>query len=573
MANTSAQDKKVLDEVISAFDEARKDAYRKYKETVWYRCYANYRNILSVKIPRRSNLFIPVTFQTIETMVAREKSAMWSPKTLWKFAPRRSAASDPARKMSEYAKFDVQRIPHVYRKIEDFLRNLHIFGTSIFMTGWDYEEAEYRHKDDIFIKAIRDQFLLETISPRNFFPDPVARRLDQCRYVITRKLIDVEDAKDLANKLEWVKIKSKEIENYTQEYGASDDLGDLTQEIESNIGSNMAQVERQFVEVLEYWNQKEDRFIVVINRDKVVRNDPIPFKHKRFPFVVGIDIPDPEHFWGISTAEVISDLNMELNAIRNNRMDKYNFISNPMWKVKNGSLFDRKELTGRQGGIVRVKDTRDIEPLFQGQMLQSDYVEESNVKQDIQTTSSISDFSLGQPTGGGFNETATGISIISSNADARIIGKLEYLEQEVLVPLGLQWLALQQQFMKEEEVFYVTGEELTLSRDMAYHPYIVETLASTQMANKITRQNSIVQLAQLVTNNPSVDQKEWLKLVFETFGFDAGKLLVRQMGMQIPPELARLQGAQQADVNAGATSPNVLGTETGTNFITGERTG
>ena len=188
MANTSAQDKKVLDEVISAFDEARKDAYRKYKETEWYRCYANYRNILSVKIPRRSNLFIPATFQTIETMVAREKSAMWSPKTLWKFAPRRGAASDSARVMSEYAKFDVQRIPHIYRKIEDFLRNLHIFGTSIFMTGWDYEEAEYRHKDDIFIKAIRDQFLLETISPRNFFPDPVARRLDQCRYVITRKL-------------------------------------------------------------------------------------------------------------------------------------------------------------------------------------------------------------------------------------------------------------------------------------------------------------------------------------------------------------------------------------------------
>jgi hypothetical protein len=572
MAEVSSQEKKVLHEVVSSFDEARLDAYRKYKEAVWYRGYSNYRNILSVRIPRRSNLFIPATFQTVETMVAREKSAIWSPKTLWKFAPRRFAASKHANSMSEYAKFDVQRIPHIYRKIEDFLRNLHIFGTAIFKTGWDYEENEYKYKGSTFIKAVRDQFLLDTVSPRNFFPDPVARRLDQCRYVITRSLIDVEDAKDLVNKLEWVKIKSKDIENFTQEYGTSDDLGDLTQEIESNIGSNEAGIDRRFVEVLEYWNQKEDRFIVVVNRQKVVRNTPIPFSHKRFPFVVGIDIPDPEHFWGISTTEVISDLNTELNAIRNNRMDKYNFISNPMWKVKNGSLFDRKELTGRQGGVVRVKDVNDIQPLFQGQMLQSDYVEESNVKQDIQTTSSISDFSLGQPTGGGFNETATGISIISSNADARIIGKLEYLEQEVLIPLGLQWLSLQQQFMKEKEVFYVTGEELEITRDMAFHPYIVETLASTQMANKVTRQNSIVQLAQLVTNNPGVDQKEWLKLVFETFGFDAGKLLIKSLGMQIPPELTTLQGAQQPDVNAGATTPNILGTETGTNFITGERT-
>lgn len=572
MANVSAQDKRVLEEVIEAFDESRKDTYRKYKESVWYRCYANYRNILSTKIPRRSNLFIPATLQTIETMVAREKSSIWAPKTLWKFSPRRSAANDQAKVMSEYAKFDVKRIPHVYRKIEDFLRNLHIFGTSIFKTGWDYEDYEYVFKGKTFVKTLRDQFLLDTVSPRNFFPDPVARRLDQCRYVITRSIIDVEDAKDLVDKLEWVKIKSKDVENYTQEYGSSDDLGDLTQEIESNIGSTMGQVNRRFVEVLEYWNQKEDKFIVVLNREKVVRNTEIPFSHKRFPFVVGIDIPDPEHFWGISTTEVISDLNIELNAIRNNRMDKYNFISNPMWKVKNGSLFDRKELTGRQGGIVRVKDPNDIQPLFQGQMLQSDYVEESNVKQDIQTTSSISDFSLGQSSGGGFNETATGISIISSNADARIIGKLEYLEQEVLVPLGIQWLSLQQQFMKEEEVFYVTGEELTLTRNMAFHPYIVETVASTQMANKVTKQNSIIQLAQLVTNNPGVDQKEWLKLVFETFGFDAGSLLLKQLNVPLPQDGGSLQGAQQPAIG-DTTSPNTLGTETGTNFITGESTG
>ncbi len=564
----TGKNKEILDEVLDKFYTSRDDGFRQYKDEVWLRCYKNYRGKIDTPLPRRSNLFIPETYKTIETMVAREKSAIWGAGALFKFNARRFQDADAADVVSEFAKFDTSRIPNMYRKLEDFLRNLHIYGTSIMRTFWDYEHLEENVNGRVQLRPIRDQFNIDTITPRNFFPDPIAKRLDQCQYVITRTVVSMEDFEEQVARLEYVKMKKEEIEKLGNSYSVEGKTSTLETEITQNL-VGIGDERRQFVEILEYWSTKENRLVTIAGRQKVVRNTEIPFKHKQYPFVVGVDTPDPEHFWGISTAEMISDLNIELNAIRNNRMDKYNYISNPMWKVKNGSLLDRTELASRQGGIVRLRDVNDLQPLFTKDMNQADYVEENNVKQDIQTTSSISDYSLGSGSSS-FNETATGISIISSNADARIIGKVEYLEEEVLKPLGNQWLSLQQQFMKSEEFFYVTGVQYELTREMVYRNYSLETVASTKIANQQVRQNNVVQLAQLITTDPMVDHKEWLKYVFDTFGISAGKMIKDQA--DIPPELP---GSAQPPQGAPSqtTNPNPLGTETGTDFITGEPTG
>ena len=571
MAETG-KNKEVLDNVLNCFYASRDDNYRQYKEEAWLRCYNNYRSKLETIIPRRSNLFIPETFKTIETMVAREKSAIWGAGTLFKFSARRERDIQAADTVSEFAKYDISRIPNVYRKLEDFLRILHVYGTSIFRVFWDYDHVEEIVNGRTQINVTRDQFNIDTVSPRNFYPDPIAKRLDQCSYIVTRSMIDMEDFKIMVDRLEYIKMKKEEIEKLGQEYYFMDGERSSLEAILFNNMTSMSQnPDRKFVEILEFWDLKNDRFVVIAGREKIVRNTPIPFKHKRFPFVVGVDTPDPEHFWGISTAEVISDLNVELNAIRNNRMDKYNYIANPMWKVRQGSLFDRKELASRQGGIVRLKDVDDLQPLFVKGMEQSDYIEENNVKADIQTTSSISDYSMG--TGSkNMNETATGISIISSNADSRIIGKVEYLEEEVLKQLGHFWLSMQQQFMKAEEIFYVTGQEYALTRDMVFKNYLLEVVASTKIANRQVRQNNVVQLAQLVTNNPLIDQREWLKFVFETFGMSPGKMInpaLPPMALPSPESMQPPMGGQMP----GETVPNQLGTSTGFDYAKGQPTG
>ena len=84
---------------------------------------------------------------------------------------------------------------------------------------------------------------------------------------------------------------------------------------------------------------------------------------------------------------------------------------------------------------------------------------------------------------------------------------------------------------------------------------------------------SDVMTKDLVTADPDVNHKEWLRMVFETFGINPGKLINSGPSAQEQQQqLLNLQAPQQAPSPEG-TDPNVLGTETGTNFITRQPTG
>lgn len=555
------KEKEIVQMVSGAYKSSRDDKFRRYKEEVWNRCYKNWRGILDYTIPHKSNMFIPETFKTIETMVAREMSAIFNDSGIfYDFMPRKKSDAESSKTVSAFCNYDFSRIPHVYRKMRKWLTQLHVYGTSIIKVYWDFE---YNIDKSGYMNVNRDQFNFDVIPSRNFFIDPVANNLDEAKWVVTRSHMDLDTFKEMIDRLEFSKLKEDDI-NQIASSGST--LQYDWDEIDI-IDSLTVDPNRKFIEILEYWNKEKDRFIVVAGDKFVVRDTEIPFKHKRFPFVCVVDIPDPEHFWGISTSEIISDLQSEINAYRNNRMDKANFLMNPMFMVRQGSLLDRKELVSRPGGLVRLRNMDDLAPLPMGDMNQSDYIEEQNIKNDAQTASGITDYSLGSA-GGNFNETATGISILSSNADARIITKVQYIQEEGLKPLAYMWLSLQQQFGKKEEVFYVTGKEWTLDSQMLFNSYDIKAIASTQMVNKQVRQNQVMQLSQIVYNNPTVDQKEWMKVILESFGFNANRLLVD--APQTPAPQPGMQAAQQA--NPDQVQPNEIGTATGYDFIQGAPT-
>jgi hypothetical protein len=573
------KNKLICDKVVQAFNAARDDNFRQNKEDTWIKCLKSYYSKLPVVLPKRSNLFIPETFKTIETMVAREKSAVWNGGQLFRFNAR-SDDYDKAEILSAYAKYDINRIPHIYRKMEDFLRTMHIYGTAILKTYWDYEdyEDEVVDKNGKTIKVFkprRDNFNVDVISPRFFFPDPTAKTLQECKYIITRDIVDLETYREMVARSEYVKLSEEKLNSISQ---ASRDFSYLDRNVFTELDqkSSLTQdVDRRFVEIIEYWSEIENRKIVVAGGKEVVSDGPIPFHHKRYPFLVAVDTPDPEHFFGLSVAEMIYDLQQEENAWRNNRMDKANFMLNPQYKVKSTSTLNRNELKSTPGGFVRVRDMDDIQPLDKGRMEQSDYMEEQNIKNDIQTTSGINDFAMGQGSGN-YSETATGVSIISNNADAKMIARVEYIEHEVLKPMGKLWLSMQRQFMDRDEIFNVTGKRLELDKQWVFDDYDLETIASMKMMNRQTRQNTVMQLSQLMIQNPNVNQKEFLKYVLDIFEMPASKLLTPDMpGMDQQPQMNPLPKSLQGP---GQPNPNQaeqmgIAQTAGRDFVSGRSVG
>jgi hypothetical protein len=574
MPQRTEKENKTIQLVLDAFESSRRASYRQYKAEVWDKCYKAWRGYVEKYIPRKSNLFIPITQQTVETIVSREMTAIFNENgRIFQFEPRQASYQGNADILTEYVNYDFLRVPHVYRKFRKFLTQLHIYGTSILRVFWDYKEFRQPAVDENgkpFQKLIfdRDQFNFDVVPVRNFYIDPRADNLQDAKWVITRSIVDREIFKEQMKALEYRKLSMQEIDRISTarvrpEY--DDTFSDL-----DNLEAIALDSDRQFIEVIEYWSRQTDRFITIAGGEYVVRDEPIPFDHKQYPFIVCVDIPDPEHFWGLSTVEVIHDLQHELNSLRNNRMDKANFLLNPMFKVQQGEVLNRSELISRPGGIVRVRAMDGLSPMEMGDMSSSDYNEEQIIKGDIQTTTGISDFALGQ-TSPRYSETATGVSILSSNADSRIMTKIHYIQEEGLGPLGRQWLSLQKQFGKNSEIFRVTGKDVLFEKEMLTHPMDVRVLASTQMINKQVRQNQVMQLAQLVLNNPSVNQEEWLRLVFETFNFPVNKLLIGPQPTPPAPEaeaLQRFQGAQQPET-PGNTQPTEQGNLEGYDFVQG----
>lgn len=566
----SEKEKEIVNKVMASYESSKYDKFRRFKEEVWFKCLKSYKGILENTIQGKSNLFIPITFQQVETMTSRELSAIYDQDTLFSFIARKPQDEEDADILSKYAKFDINRIPNIYHKLNVFLRLMHIYGTSFIRTFWDFD---YVLNNRGMIEILKDQFNFHVIPCRHIFVDPTAKRLEEARFVIQRTFQDVDHFKKMVERLEYAKLSEEEVNKLkTMRISDTETFGfDEFSEVDT-IDGILYDKDRQFIEIVEYFSVCENRYIIVAGGKKVIRDGEIPFKHKNYPFLVAYDIPDPEHFWGISTCEAIYDLQAEVNAIRNNRMDKANFLLNPMFKVKRTALLDKKSLVSRQGGIIRVTDQDDIMPLNLGDMKQADYIEEENSKKDIQTTTGVTDYSLGT-SGRGYNETATGVSIITSNADARIISKVKYIEQEVLKPLGHIWLALQKQFMPNNVILTVTGKVAYLNKEIIYKDYELESIASTQLVNKTVRQQQIAQLAQLVTNNPIVNQAEWLKLIFEIYGFPAGKLINSQYAMPQQQLPGSVQPPQGANPNAFQQSNALLlGTAPGFDYVKGEGT-
>lgn len=570
------KEQQVIEKVRGAFRAARDDNFRQQKEEQWIKCLKSYYNKLPVVLPKRSNLFIPETWKTIETMVAREKSAIWNAGQLFKFNARETEV-EAADIMSAYARYDINRVPHVYRKVEDFLRMMHIYGTAIFKVFWDYEDYEYSYEDKEgntvrAFKSRRDNFNFEVISPRFFFPDPTAKTLQDAKYIITRDIIDTDQYMELVARNEYVKTSEDELMRISQkstEFSNLDRGTFSTLDIKSSLSMDN---DRRFIEILEYWSELENRRIIIAGGTKVVSDEEIPFDHKKYPFLVACDTPDPEHFWGMSVAEVIYDLQQEENAWRNNRMDKANFLMHPMYKVKATSTLNRNELQSRPGAFVRVRDMDDIQPLNKGNMEQSDYMEEQNIKNDIQTTSGINDFAMGNSSGS-FSETATGVSIISGNADSKMIARVEHIEYEVLRPMGYMWLSMQRQFMSQDEIFNVTGKRMELPRSWVYDDYDLETIASTKMVNKTTRQNAVMQLSQLMIQNPNVDQRALLEYILGVFEMPVNRLLAPKQPQMPNPTSMPMSVQAPGQPNPNQAEQMGIAQVSGTDFVKGERVG
>jgi hypothetical protein len=532
----AAQNEALAKDIVKKFTHSL--TWRQPFKEKWDRFYKMYRSHLDEKAyPWMSNLWIPYSFSTIETVAPR----MVANRPQIDIMPREEGDI-------EYAKIQEKLIDFQWEKMEmdellpDVVKQALIYGTSILKVYWKREEREVSKKvliddnnpdlgiiEDLDNRVVYDGPEVELVDMYDFFWDPRGTTIEDCRWVAHRMYRTIEHLEELQK--EGVYKNIKHLKGTTATFD-DDEKSERYSTLGVSIPTEMEHMEadKNLVELIEYWD--DENVVTVANRKYVIREEKNPYNHAMKPFVKVVDQSVPKEFLGIGELEPIETLQYELNDRRNQRMDNVTLTLNRMWKIKNGANVDENELVSDAGGVVHTDDMNGVDILAMPDVTASSYQEETLIKGDIQQTTGVSDFTRGVGSDALANDTATGISLIQEAGNARFRQKIRNLEN-ALETLGSMIVDLNAQFIDEEKVLRISGDSgiswmEIKPEDMRSDFDVMVQSGSTLPSNEAVEKKQVMELYQIFAGDPEVNQTELKRRVLEAFG-------VKNLDKLLPP--------------------------------------
>lgn len=212
------------------------------------------------------------------------------------------------------------------------------------------------------------------------------------------------------------------------------------------------------VEILHYYNRALDVYWVAAN-NVVIRDGPLPWKHKELPFAVRYYYRVPGQFWGLGIPKVLQMLSEERNSIRNLNMDRQNLQINKMFLHNNMFDINEEDLVSRPHGLISVETNglpidQAIKPIEYGDVPASYFKTEQIMVEDIIRATGIDTRLTDVPE----QNTATASNISREQQLKRVtmLGTLD--EMDTLIRLGrIKWSNIQ--------FFYPLGRMDTIYED------------------------------------------------------------------------------------------------------------
>ena len=546
--------KLVLAQVLKDFNDS--EAFQKNSFDLFNECYQMYRAYIKKEDSREdgSNLFIPYVFNIVENAFPKLVKSLFTVRPYIPYLPVNANDADSARKaqnMTKLVEWELDNKMKGRLVYNDILRSTCLYGTAISKQTWKFEErpvikraevAGYQTDPEtgltVSITSLQpvatteityDAPFMQNIELQNFFFDPYGTDIDNCEYVIHRywlpyhKIIEMANAGQLDVSAKEIKEKIGTVSNRaTSENNKAEIIGRGSKPNRSND-----------IEVLEYWTNAIK--CIVLNKTLVALVVENPYWHKRKPFTKWECVPVSGEFYGIGIVEMCRQLQVELNTTRNQRIDNVSFALNRMFTILRSANIDTTQLRSRPNGFIEVDDHNDIQELPVNEVKSSAYTEETIIKNDMDVTSGVYNYTRGEPADR--RETATTASILAQAGNDRFESQVLQIGWGGFSDSALQLAWLNRQYITADTEIAVVGDNGEQSSVMINQDSIDVDLqiipapsSLFSAANKQIQQNALVQLSNILVNNPNVNQPEYLKRVFEAFDFtDPEKLIANNM--------------------------------------------
>lgn len=334
------------------------------------------------------------------------------------------------------------------------------------------------------------------------------------------------------------------------------------------------------VEVLEMY--RKDRGVIecitVGDRKVRLKHARDQYDHGEYPFVTCSPRPEPFTLPGRSVVAAIAPLQEALWSIGNQRLDNLELVNNQIF-VFQDDLIDRDMLQFFPGAMWAVpgdvdKGIKAFAPDIQAATVS--LAAEALLKGELQNSTNNMPFASGANSGTIDQETATGVSIVTSLAQ-----KSMSFQKQILYwayeRVGHQFLGLNQQFIQEDRLVAMIGQDgaqafYQIAADAlpgTYHVSLTPTTESLMRQERRAESQSLFQVAvsaaghfaamrQSDPNTPLLNLKAFMDNVLEQYDI-TDKERFYTVAPPPPQMMPGAPGQGQPQMNGGApmgtTSP------------------
>lgn len=525
----------------------------------------------SLSYPFYSQLMLPISFQTVETIMPRMFSRLPS------FRVQTEEQNDD-RDEASLENLIRYQMNHPYLVDDPMLSRFASSAKEMFITGnawamvpWMLKEVNVEEWQPIIPelgimdpswenieiaryyespldwqlvkvkKKVIDAPVMQHKSIFQVFPDPKKKWVSQLGYVVIKDMMTLDEIMDLVNMSpnEYKNIDELKKMKAMRNFGSGQEYDSYVEDFANIFGSKdwstKDETEGQY-EVLT--RIKSDRMDIVVNRSLTIRSGSNPNGDGKLGLALMKDIPIPGELYAWGEVDPIKRMEDAMSDMSNMRVDSVFTDLLRMYMVDESALVDGEEFIPEPGNVIGVKRMDAIQVISTGSTSASAYKEYEEWGSMIQKVSGVTEYATGENTKGQ-NPTARGVELLQQAANARFFFKLRLFEEMGLKAIGTMYVNRNMRFFDEDQKIAVDGKKMTVYVDQIRRirgnvHFIVDT-GSTEAVDSNAEFSKWFKVLELVAenkapfNNLSKDALDYVaEKVLHTLRVpDPGKILKR----------------------------------------------
>jgi len=341
-----------------------------------------------------------------------------------------------------------------------------LLGTGIIKGPFTYNKTVHKYSasgngnardyNPNFVKVPKIEF----VSIWDLYPDPNARNMDECEFVIQRHRLNRHQFLDLINRPYFSKEKIEECIAMGPAYERL--YWETNIDLEGGFSSDL---ENNRYEVLEYWGTMdamsareeglaidesiEDATEVQVNvwicKNKVIRIVENPFKPFRIPYQSFPYEKNPYNFFGIGVPENMDDAQQIMNGHARMAIDNLALAGNLVFDIDESALVNNQSMEVYPGKIFKRQAGVPGQAIY-GIKFPNTATENMQMfdkfRQLADESTGIPSYSHGQTGVQSMTRTASGMSMLMGAASLNIKTVIKNIDDQLIKPLGesmFQW--------------------------------------------------------------------------------------------------------------------------------------